>query len=219
MSDAAEPVQAVISDFGGVLTSPIQASFAFVQETVGIPLEALGRAMATVTEEDGANPLHELECGRITEERFMARLAEAISADIGRPVAMHAFSEHYFRHLHTNHEMLGLIMSVRARGLRTAMLTNNVREWEPRWRSMLPVDELFELVVDSAFVGMRKPDPEIYLLTCARLGLPPTACLLIDDFVQNCDAARELGMRAVRFEDTAQTIADVERELAAGRDR
>ena len=51
-----------------------------------------------------------------------------------------------------------------------ALLTNNVREWEPRWRAMLPVDEIFETVVDSAFVGCRKPDPEIYGITLERIG-------------------------------------------------
>lgn len=215
-ADGAEvtPIQALVCDFGGVLTSPIAASFAFVQETAGVPLEALGRAMRTVTERDGANPLFELECGRITEERFMATLADAISADLGRRVELRDFSEHYFRHLTTNGEMLGLVRSVRARGYRAALLTNNVREWEPRWRPMLPVDELFELVVDSAFVGMRKPDPRIYTLTCERLGLPPAACLFVDDFAHNCDAAREVGMRAVWFEDSGQAIADIEAALA-----
>ena len=59
-----------------------------------------------------------------------------------------------------------------------ALLTNNVREWEPLWRSMLPVDEIFELVVDSGFVGYRKPDREIYDLTLERLGgtNPVNAC-------------------------------------------
>jgi putative hydrolase of the HAD superfamily len=208
------PIEAVVFDFGGVLSSPIASSFAFVQETAGIPLEALSRAMVAVTERDGANPLHELECGRVTEEAFMADLAQVISDDVGRPVEMREFSEHYFRHLDTNFEMLGLVRSVRARGYRTALLTNNVREWEPRWRAMLPVDELFELVVDSAFVGMRKPDPAIYHLTCERLGLAPAACVFVDDFEVNCDAARDVGMHPVRFHDTPQAIADVEAILS-----
>jgi putative hydrolase of the HAD superfamily len=93
------------------------------------------------------------------------------------------------------------------------MLTNNVREWEPRWKAMLPVDELFELVVDSAFVGMRKPDPAIYELTLERLGLPAHACVFLDDLEANCEAAAALGMRAVRFVDTAQAIAAVEAAL------
>ena len=59
---------------------------------------------------------------------------------------------------------------LRDRGYVMGLLTNNVREWEPRWRAMLPVDEIFGVIVDSAFVGMRKPEPEIYELTVERLG-------------------------------------------------
>ena len=62
-----------------------------------------------------------------------------------------------------------------------AMLTNNVREWEPLWRPMLPVDEIFETVVDSGFVGCRKPESQIYELTLERIGAPAEACLFVDD--------------------------------------
>jgi putative hydrolase of the HAD superfamily len=203
-------IRAVVFDFGGVLSSPISGAFVHVREAVGISAEALGQAMAAVTERDGVNPLHELECGRVSEAEFMADLGAVLSEQLDRPVGMHDFSATYFAHLETNHAMIDLARSVRERGLRTAMLTNNVREWEPRWRAMLPVDDLFELVVDSAFVGMRKPDPEIYALLLERLGLPASACLLVDDFAVNCEAAREAGMHAVRFVDTPQTIADVE---------
>ena len=81
-----------------------------------------------------------------------------------------------------------------------ALLTNNVREWEPLWRPMLPVDEIFELVVDSAFVGMRKPDPEIYELTLGRLrerdglaDLDAAECVFVDDIEVNVEAARDAG--------------------------
>jgi putative hydrolase of the HAD superfamily len=63
----------------------------------------------------------------------------------------------------------------RERGIRLAVLTNNVREWQPRWRGPCRIDELFELVVDSSFEGVRKPEPEIYERTLARLGLPGDA--------------------------------------------
>ena len=82
---------------------------------------------------------------------------------------MHSFSEIYFEALEPNEPMIELMREIRRGGHRMALLTNNVREWEHLWRSMLPVDEIFELVVDSGFVGMRKPDPEIYELTLARL--------------------------------------------------
>jgi putative hydrolase of the HAD superfamily len=90
-----------------------------------------------------------------------------------------------------------------------AMLTNNVREWEPLWRSMLPVDEIFETVVDSGFVGYRKPEARIYEMTLERLGLPAAACLFIDDLEHNIDGARALGMNAVHFRDNEQAIPEI----------
>ena len=105
--------------------------------------------------------------------------------------------------------------SLRAEGYRMALLTNNVREWELRWRALAPIDEIFELVIDSAFVGMRKPDPEIYELTVTGLGVPASECLFIDDIEVNCEAARAAGMSAVVFCDTGQAIADVRALLAA----
>ena len=106
--------------------------------------------------------------------------------------------------------------------MRTALLTNNVREWEPLWRAKLPeIDEIFEVVVDSAFVGMRKPDPRIYELTLERLGCAAADCVFVDDLEVNCEAARELGMAAVRFEDTHGAIAargSRPRRLAADRE-
>ena len=60
---------------------------------------------------------------------------------------------------------------LRERGYKLAICTNNVREWEPLWRAKLPVDEIFDVVVDSAFVGMRKPEPRIYEITLERLGV------------------------------------------------
>jgi putative hydrolase of the HAD superfamily len=91
------------------------------------------------------------------------------------------------------------------------MLTNNVREWEPQWRAKLPeIDEIFELVVDSAFVGMRKPDREIYELTLERLGdVDPTECLFVDDVDVNCETAQSLGMRAVHYLSADQAIAEI----------
>ena len=128
---------------------------------------------------------------------------------------MHAFKEIYFEALEPNQPMIELMRDLRSRGHRMALLTNNVREWEPLWRSMLPVDEIFELVVDSAFVGMRKPDPPIYQLTVERLGdgIGAAECLFVDDVLANVEAARELGMTAVHFRDNEQAIAEIEASL------
>jgi epoxide hydrolase-like predicted phosphatase len=208
------PVRAVISDFGGVLTSPLMHAFAEFQDHSGIPLDVLGQAMAQVTEIDGANPLYELETGRLSEPDFLAKLEREARAILGRPVEMHDFSERYFASLSANHELFAYYRSLRDRGIRMAMLTNNVREWEPRWRGMLPIDDVFEIVVDSAFVGMRKPDAAIYELTLERVELPAEACVFVDDLEPNVAAAAGLGMHAVHFSETAQAIAELEALLA-----
>jgi putative hydrolase of the HAD superfamily len=204
-------IRAVISDFGGVLTTPLMESFLAYQRESGISLEDLGVAMAKLMQDDdGRHPLFELEKGNITEEEFSRRLGAALGRDVS------GMREVYFENLHPNERMIGYLRGLREDGLRLALLTNNVREWEPLWRAKLPdVDELFEVVVDSGFVGMRKPDPEIYELTLERLGdgLRAEECAFLDDIEVNCDAARALGMTAIRFHDNEQAIAELEAAL------
>jgi putative hydrolase of the HAD superfamily len=208
-------IQAVVSDFGGVLTSPLLEGFARIQDDVGVPGEEFGKALARATEVDGRNPLFALEVGAITEEEFLATLERQLEAALGRPVALHGFGARYMGALHANDALFDYYRALHERGVRLALLTNNVREWEPLWRSKLPVDEIFETVVDSAFVGLRKPDPGIYALVLQRLGLPAAACAFVDDVAVNVDAARALGFAAVRFRDTEQAIAELNALLAS----
>jgi putative hydrolase of the HAD superfamily len=206
-------VGAVISDFGGVLTSPLLGSFQAFQESSGIALEELGTAMAALAARRGINPLFELETARITEAEFLTELAGRLSEQLGRRVALDRFGESYFANLMPNGPMIDYMRGLRDRGYKLAICTNNVREWEPLWRRMLPVDEIFDVVVDSAFVGARKPEPRIYELTLARLGVDAAAALMIDDIEINCQAARALGIRAVWFQDSDQAIAETEAAL------
>jgi HAD superfamily hydrolase (TIGR01509 family) len=78
---------------------------------------------------------------------------------------------------------------------------------------MLPVDDIFHVVVDSAFVGTRKPERRIYEITLERLGVPANAALLVDDIEINCQAAQELGMHAVHFRSTGQAVEEIEAAL------
>jgi epoxide hydrolase-like predicted phosphatase len=206
-------IRALISDFGGVLTTPLSAGFLAYQEEAPISLEDLGRGMQAAADVYGEHPLHSLERGEITEQEFARRLAEQLhdGFDLGR------LRELYFERIEPNAAMIGFVGEQRRRGLRTALLTNNVREWEPLWRAKLPeLDEIFDLVVDSAFVGMRKPEPGIYELTLERLGggLRARDCLFVDDIELNCETARALGMAAVHFDHADQAIAELESALA-----
>ena len=205
-------VQAVISDFGGVLTTPLLNSFLAFQDETGISPEALGTAMQRIADRNGEHPLFELERGRLTEADFLEGLRRELAVELGHEPELHRFSEIYFDALEPNEPMIALMRDLRDRGYRMALLTNNVREWEPLWRSMMPVDEIFELVVDSAFAGMRKPERGIYELTLEGLGsgISPEDCLFVDDVEHNVTAARELGMAAVHFRSNDQAIPEIE---------
>ena len=195
------------------MTTPLSRGFLAYQEEAGISLEELGLAMARAGEAYGEHPLFALERGEIAEAEFARRLEEQLDGrfDLGR------LRELYFERLEPNETMIRYVAQLRARGLRTALLTNNVREWEPLWRGKLPqLDRIFELVVDSAFVGLRKPEPEIYELTLERLGgdLRAGECLFVDDLEVNCETARALGMTAVLFETAEQAIAELDSALS-----
>jgi putative hydrolase of the HAD superfamily len=207
-------VRAIISDFGGVLTTPLLPSFMALQDEIGVSPEHFGTALRALTEERGENPLYEMERGEISEVAFLELLGRGLEPLLDHEPHLHRFRELFIGGLDANPEMIDLMAELRDQGLRMAMLTNNVREWEELWRAKLPVDEIFETVVDSAFVGCRKPEARIYELTLERIGMRAEQCVFIDDMLVNIEAARGLGFVAVHFEDNAQAIGEIRAALA-----
>jgi putative hydrolase of the HAD superfamily len=204
-------ITALISDFGGVLTSPLLMALTRFNDHVGITADEIRDAMARATEQYGEHPLFVLERGEITEREFFDRLEAPLEERLGRRVSLSSMAQRLMAELHPNDELFAYYRRLRdERGLRLGILTNNVREWEPLWRSKLPIDEIFDDVVDSAFVGMRKPEPAIYALALQRLGVEADACAFVDDIEINVNAARELGLHGVHFRDTAQAIAEID---------
>jgi putative hydrolase of the HAD superfamily len=207
---ATTPVTTLVCDYGGVLTNPLLETYQAFADRTGIPLEAIATAFAAATERYGATPMADLEVAAITEaemvERIAAEMPEVSSAELlgGRP-----FGELWFLGRRVNEELVAFVRTVRAAGLRVALLTNNVVEWGPRWRATLPADELFDVIVDSSEEKVRKPDPEIYHRLLVRLDAAPETCVLLDDTDENLVAARELGMRTVLFDSTDQAIKDI----------
>lgn len=207
-------IEAIVSDFGGVLTTPLIQSFMAFQDETGISTETLGKAMQSASEANGENPLFEMERGEITEVAFLDVLTDHLEPLLGHRPELHRFKEIYFEALDPNPPMIALMQELKDEGYTMAMLTNNVREWEPLWRSMLPVDEIFETVVDSGFVGCRKPESRIYELTLERIRRPAEACLFVDDVLVNCEGARKAGLHAVHFQDNEQAIPEIRAALA-----
>jgi putative hydrolase of the HAD superfamily len=203
-------IRAIVSDFGGVLTSPLMDAFTRLQDGIDVPPEAYAEAMAHSLAHDGVHPLFALERGEISEGDFIARIERGLEATVGRSISLHGFGARLMDELHPNHELFDHFRALRAeRGLRFALCTNNVREWEPLWRPKLPIDEVFEVVVDSAFVGTRKPEPEIYAITLERLGLPAGTCAFLDDLEVNVNAAREAGMHGVVYRDNVRAVTEL----------
>jgi putative hydrolase of the HAD superfamily len=207
---------AIVSDFGGVLTIPLLDAFERVHADIGVPPEAVEAAMHAMARRDGEPPLFPLERGETTEAAFVGALEAEVGRELGRRVDLDGYGRRFMDALEPNAALIDRYRALRSRGVRMALLTNNVREWEPLWRQKLPVDELFEVVVDSAFVGMRKPDPRIFALTLERFGVPARQCAFVDDLEINVQAAAEAGMHPVHFRDTAQVLAELDALFGPG---
>jgi putative hydrolase of the HAD superfamily len=209
-------IKAVISDFGGVITNPLIEGFTRAHAELGIPVEDLGTAMRLAAERNAEPPLWTLERGQITEHQFITDLEGILGEVTGSPVHLDGYGRRLMGALEPNTPLLDYFRRLRdERGIRLAVLTNNVREWQPIWRERFKIDELFELVVDSGFEGTRKPEPAIYHRTLERLDLDAQACAFLDDVEVNITAARELGMHGIHFRDTAQATAELDALVVA----
>lgn len=214
----APSIDTVVVDYGGVLTNPLVETLVAFAERVGLSAEAIADAFMAATQRYGNTPMAALEVGEITERQMAERLLAELPPSAQKALAGRPFGELWFQGRTPNQPFLDFLRELRAAGYRLVLLTNNVREWEQRWRAQIPVDELFELVVNSAHEGVRKPQPEIYQILFDRLGVSPARCLFVDDTEENCRTARELGMRIVWFVDTATVVREIREILdRAGR--
>jgi putative hydrolase of the HAD superfamily len=208
-------VDAAIFDLGGVMTEPL------FQHRTDVPPEYFGLIAFFLNEfrdhyhlPTGVHDLHLLEIGKIGDDEFFDRMcvryAEAGNDPIDPRVAQQVI---FGRGMVACGAMADAVRQVRDAGYKTALLTNISREGEAIWRNLFPVDELFDVIVDSSQVGLRKPDPEIYRLTCARLGVAPERCLFVDDLLCNVEAATALGMQTIQCLDPVAVADEVVQRL------
>jgi len=191
-------IDAVLFDFGGVFTASPFHAFSDAGAELGAAPGQLEEIMFGPYHEDTDHSWHRLERGEISLEKAQAE----ITAEGARHGLHFDPLQILFR---TGGGGGGLrsafiecVRALREDGFRTAIVTNNVAEFGVHWRAMLPVDELFELVVDSSEVGVRKPDPAIFHLTLERLGgIAPERAVFLDDLGSNVDAATALGLHGI----------------------
>jgi putative hydrolase of the HAD superfamily len=207
-------IKAIWSDFGGVLTPSLADTFRDFSERTGIKAMDFLTAMQTVADGLGMPLMAPLDTGRLTEREWGARMGDELVKTTGVRYDLTNFSALWFADRPANQPMVDYLAELRRRGYLVGMLTNNVREWEPYWRAMLPVESVFDAVVNSCDVGCRKPEPAMFRLAEQRLDVRPDQCVLIDDLAENCAGARDGGWQAVLFTDNDKAVADLEALLA-----
>lgn len=192
----------LLVDFGGVLTSDLFASFAAFCEAEGLAADALREKLRH--DARARELLIALEEGRMGEDEFEPRLAALLEVDAPGLI------DRLFAGSRPDRAMVGAVRSARRAGVRTGLVSNS---WGTRRYDRGMLAELFDGVVISGEVGMRKPAPEVYALGAERIGVPPQDCVFVDDLPFNLGPARELGMATVHHRSAEQTIPELERVL------
>jgi putative hydrolase of the HAD superfamily len=196
--------RAVIFDFGGVLTeSPLISMRAFAAST-GIGWERMGPLFAPA---DGA--WSRFETNALSEAEFVD-VFEAEARAAGFELDGWAFLKAFFEGMALRPEMLAVVRALRRR-LKVGCITNNVQTTSSARRPAY--EELFDVVIESSKVGMRKPNPAIYLLACEQLGVRPEEAIFLDDFGVNLKAARALGITTIKVDETLSAVEELERLL------
>ena len=210
-------MEAVIFDYGGVLSTTPFAGILEYERTMGYPEKSLaqllfgkGASPQGPTEDLPEHDWHLLETGRLTLDEFHERLVSRSEAALGRPLDLGHYAQ-FLRELGVGVHWMVVhrVRELRDEGYRTAILTNNVKEWGNYWKSSIPLD-LFDEIVDSCDVGLRKPDPAIYRLTCERLKVAPEAAVFLDDTRRHVDAARQVGLHAILVRDPWAALAELD---------
>jgi putative hydrolase of the HAD superfamily len=202
-------VRGVITDWGGVLTGPLLDTVRAWIAADDIDFDsylAVMRPWVTGAYESTAdvNPIHALELGQCTDAEFEQLLAAQIVRRDGTAVPAAGLLDRMFAATTLSQPMLELLRQVRAAGVRTALLSNS---WGVTAYPTHLFPELFDAVVISAEVGMRKPEERIFRHAAQLLGLPLAECVFVDDLEANVLAAEALGMTGVWHTDPAETVA------------
>lgn len=193
-------IKAVLFDFGGVFTdSPFHAVHAFGEE-LGIDAGEVTGIVFGSYEQDGDHPWHQLERGEITLEHAREQI---LALSLERELRVDIYD--LFAKMAGNNAgadqkqpLVDRVRSLKEEGYTTGIITNNVAEFGDGWRGLIPVDELFDLVVDSSSAGVRKPDPRIFEIAMEQLeGIDAGQAVFLDDYQANVDAARQFGLQAL----------------------
>jgi putative hydrolase of the HAD superfamily len=199
-------LRALLCDYGGVMTTPITASFGAFCTTEGIEMEAFKNVMSGAARAEGS-PFAKIETGAITEEQFDEAVAGLLSDACGRVIISKGLKQRMFAEVRPDEAMWAAVRAARAAGVRTGLLSNS---WGGRDYPVEELRSIFDSIVISGEVGLRKPDPDIYLFAAKQAGVPADACVFVDDFSVNVEGAEAVGMAGVLHRDARKTIEQLE---------
>lgn len=201
----ASSIDAVVFDFGGVLTAPVGDSIRSWLESDGIIPASFTRVLRAWMSRDVAHgsPVHLLETGELPAAEFEAILAAELDTYTGDPVQPAGLLSRLFAGMRTDEAMFGLVDDLRVAGVRVALLSNSWGNTYPHGR----LAALLDPIVISGDVGLRKPHAPIYELTLDRLGVSADRALFLDDAEPNVLGARAIGMQAHLHTDASSTRA------------
>jgi epoxide hydrolase-like predicted phosphatase len=202
---AGERRRGLLIDFGGVLTTSVFGAFEAFCDIEGLPPDTVRRAFRE--NEAAQKLLFDLELGALEQAAFDAELAPLIG------VAPAGLAGRMFAALRPDEAMFELVRDIRGRGIRTGLISNS---WGTALYDRETLGELFDAIVISGEERIRKPDPAIYVLGAARIGLPPSECVFVAALPFNLKPARELGMATVHHTSAAETARALD-DLLAGR--
>jgi putative hydrolase of the HAD superfamily len=193
----------LLVDFGGVLTTNVFDAFAEFCSAEGLAPDTVRDRF--MTDPEARDLLGDLETGRIDEAEFEPRFAALLGVEPAEGLI-----DRLFAGMVPEPAMLDAVRAARQGGVRTGLLSNS---WGQERYDRATLEELFDTVVISGEVGMRKPSPEIYALAAERLVREPERIVFVDDLPGNLKPAREIGMATVLHRDAGATVVELEQHL------
>lgn len=200
---------AVWTDFGGVVTAPVDATFRDFSNRAGVPVHALKEAMRLVGEAHGTDSMGVLDIPLLDETAWAHEVEKELDRTFGIVADLENFGDRWFADRPANQPWIKQLAAFRSRGLFVGLLTNLPPSWERHRRHMID-DECLDAIVCSHEVHSRKPEPQMYRVAAERAGRPPGACILVDDLKKNCAGAAAAGWHTVHFRESDQAAAEVE---------